>query len=585
MKLRGGDVVVRALEDEGVRFTFGIPGTHNTELYDALDRSERITPVLVTDEQCASFMADAVSRTSTGVGVANVVPGAGVTHCLSGVAEAFMDNIPLVVLTCGIRTDTGKAYQLHDIDQLALLKPITKAAWRPARPEDIYAMVRRAFALARSGTPGPVAVEIPANFYLLTHEMGELVFNEAPPQTPRASARDLEAAARILTAARAPALYVGNGARGAASLVREVAERLSAPVATTIQGKGVFPETHPLWLWSGFGAMAPPFVRGVMSRCDALLAIGCRFGEVATGSYGLEPPENLLHVDINGDVLGKNYPVRLGVASDAAEFLRGLLPLLGPARRDEGLAAEIAAGHRAVTDEWQSHPSADRVTPAAFFAALQRAARPDAIYATDSGNGTFLAMEHLRLAEPGRFIGPVDYSCMGYSVPAAIGAKFAHPDRDVVALAGDGALLMTGLELLTAASYRVAPVVCVLRDRELGQIVQFQRTSLARDTCSVLAPYRVDDFARAVNCEALSIATDKELQEVLGRAFGIARGGRPVMVDVAIDYGRKTYFTKGVVSTNLWRLPWGDRLRLLARAVGRHVGAAFADKGAPRPER
>src|SRR5512140_1056631 len=154
MKMRGSDIVVRALEDAGARFTFGIPGTHNIELYDALERSTRVVPILVTDEQCASFMADGVSRTSSSVGVVNVVPGAGVTHCLSGVAEAFMDNVPLVVLACGIRSDTGRAYQLHDIDQLALLRPITKAVLRPATGAEIYGTVSRAFELARSGSPG-----------------------------------------------------------------------------------------------------------------------------------------------------------------------------------------------------------------------------------------------------------------------------------------------------------------------------------------------------------------------------------------------------------------------------------------------
>src|SRR5512134_3460130 len=201
MRLRGSDIVVRALEDAGVRLTFGIPGTHNIELYDAIDRSERITPVLVTDEQSASFMADGVSRTSDTVGVVNVVPGAGVTHCLSGVAEAFMDNVPMVVLACGIRSDTGKAFQLHDIDQLALLRPVTKAVLRPASAEEIYPTVRRAFDIARHGTPGPVAVEIPAEFYLLTQQVSGLGYQPAEPPPPEPSASALDGAAAILNAA------------------------------------------------------------------------------------------------------------------------------------------------------------------------------------------------------------------------------------------------------------------------------------------------------------------------------------------------------------------------------------------------
>ncbi len=169
MRVRGAELVVRALEAEGVRFTFGIPGTHNTELYDALARSS-VRPVLVTSELAAAFLADGISSTTEQTGVLTVVPGAGVTHALSGIAEAFMDTVPLVVLACGIRSDTGAAYQLHAIDQLALLRPVTKAAWRVEHVDAIVPRVREAFRLARAGAPGPVAVEIPADLMLLTHD-------------------------------------------------------------------------------------------------------------------------------------------------------------------------------------------------------------------------------------------------------------------------------------------------------------------------------------------------------------------------------------------------------------------------------
>jgi acetolactate synthase-1/2/3 large subunit len=575
MKLRGSDIVVRALEDAGARYTFGIPGTHNIELYDALDRSATITPVLVTDEQSASFMADGVSRTSDIVGVVNVVPGAGVTHCLSGVAEAFMDNVPIVVLACGIRSDTGKAFQLHAIDQLALLRPVTKAAFRPESAEEIYPTVRRAFDLARSGSPGPVAVEIPAEFYLIVQQVSALSYDAPRAESSGPSAADVSAAARLLNNARHPLLYVGNGGADAGPLLVELAEKLRAPVATTIQGKGVFPETHPLWLWNGLGTSAPPFVGDTTARADALLAIGCRFSEVGTASYGFTPPANLIHVDINADVLNRNFPARVAVASDAAAFIRALIPGVTPRPASEDPSAAIAAGHQRVQDDWRRHPGVDKVTPAALFAALDRLV-PGAIYATDSGNGTFLAMEHVRLDSPRRFIGPIDYSCMGYAVPAAIGAKIANPDKDVVALAGDGALLMTGLELLTASAIGVAPLVCVLRDGQLGQIAQFQRTALDRDTCSIIAPYRVDTFAAAVNADYVLAATDADIGGAIERGLAATRAGRPVMIEVMIDYSCKTYFTRGVVETNLRRLPLGDRMRMLGRAAARRLGSAFS---------
>jgi len=571
MKTRGSRLVVRALEDEGVRFAFGIPGTHNIELYDALEGSATVEPVLVTDEQAASFLADGLARASTDVGVLNLVPGAGVTHALSGIAEAFMDNVPMVVIACGVRSDTGAAFQLHDIDQLAVLRPVTKEVLRAERAADIYPMVRRAFQVARRGTPGPVAVEIPANLLLLTHEVEEVGWAPEPDPPTDPDPDLLERAARLLGEARRPALYVGVGAAGAAAGLVRLARQLAMPVVTTIQGKGVFPEHHPLWLWNGWGAHAPAFVRQVMDRCDCLLAIGCRFSEVATGSYGMTPPPQLLHVDINPEVFNRNYHAALAIRSDAAVFVDGLLGLIHGERPSGTLVAEIAAGHRDVEERWRRRASRTRVSPSALFAALQEHCRPDAVFTTDSGNGTFLAMEHLRLDRPGCFLAPVDYSCMGYAVPAAVGAAFANPGRDVVALAGDGALLMTGLELLTAASHRAAPLVCVLRDGKLAQIAQFQHIPLNRETCTVLPDFDLEALARGVGCRYFRILRDHELEGVLPAALHVARGGTPVLVEVAVDYADTTYFTRGVVKTNFWRLPWGDRLRMLARAVGRRV--------------
>ena len=572
MRLRGSDLVARALEDAGARFAFGIPGTHNIELYDALERTSQVQAVLVTDEQSAGFMADGVSRASSSIGVVNVVPGAGVTHCLSGVAEALLDGIPMVVLAAGIRRDSGRAYQLHDIDQAALLAPVTKAVLRPERAADIYDTVRRAFDLAAAGTPGPVAVEIPAELYLLTHDVAEpSPARQAAAAVPPVPGEPLQQAARLINAARRVLIYAGNGARATGPALVELAEKLGAPVATTIQGKGVFPEQHPLWIWNGLGATVPAALRTASAGCDVMLAIGCRFAEVGTGSYGFTPPPAVIHVDINPEVFGRNVPVALGIEADALAFVQALLPLVEDRGQWGEAAEQIANGHRLVRDEWAREASADRVTPAVLFAALQRQA-PDAVYATDSGNGTFLAMEHLRLDRPGRFLAPVDFSCMGYAVPAAIGAALANPGGDVVALAGDGAFLMTGLELATAVAYRAGVVTCLLRDGELAQIAQFQRTAFAATANATVAGYDARAFAETTGAAYLACARDAHVERALAEAFAAARGGRPVIVEVAIDYSRKTHFTRGVVKTNFWRLPWPDRLRMLGRAAARHLG-------------
>ncbi|MGQ0715036.1 MAG: thiamine pyrophosphate-binding protein [Gemmatimonadaceae bacterium] len=567
----GGRLVTRALEDEGIELAFGIPGTHNIELYDALSASERVRAILVTDEQSASFMADAAWRASGRMACVNVVPGAGLTHAMSGIAEAYLDTVPMLVLGCGIRRDTGRAFQLHDVDQAAMVAPVTKAQLRPGSARELYATIRRACEVARAGAPGPVFVEVPAELYVLSHDVSESTSFVSSPIVVTADERHVREAAAVLNAAKRPLLYLGLGAAGAGKNLAALAQRLEAPVSTTYQGKGVVAESHPLFLWPGFGDAAPAFVREIASECDATLAIGCRFGEVATASYGLEPPEPLVHVDIDKGVLGRNHPAKLAIQSDAARFVEALLPHLAARPRNDQLRERISRGHEQVRQEWLRQGDTSRVPPFALLSGLQRVFGDETIFTTDSGNGTFIAMEMLRLSAPGRFLGPIDYSCMGYAVPAAIGAKLARPDAPIVALAGDGAFLMTGLELLTASSENAGVVVVVLRDRELAQIAQFQHTAMNRKTASVLADYDVASICRGVGVDCLDMRSAADVDRVLDRARDISSSGRPVAIDCAIDYSRKTFFTAGVVKTNFGRLPWRDRLRYATRALVRRV--------------
>ncbi len=561
--MTGAELVLRALEDEGIRLAFGIPGTHNIELYDVLAESEKVRAVLVTDEQSASFMADAAWRASGVMACVNVVPGAGLTHAMSGIAEAFLDCIPMLVLGCGIRRDSGMAYQLHDVDQQAIAAPVTKGTFRPKSGEEIYSTIRSACALAREGRPGPVFVEIPANFYLFKFDVGPALQPAGPTESRTDVAGELiDRAASILTRAKRPLIYAGLGAAKGRNDLIALAERLEAPVATTFQGKGVFPESHPLALWPGYGAAAPPFARKVAAGCDVTLAIGCRFGEVATGSYGAPPVGPLIHVDIDPDAAGRNYRAELPVVADAGAFLRALLPRLPSRKPDSGLREIIRSGRE---EALAVQPSQSGVSPGLLLRSLQARFGRDAIFTADSGNGTFLAVENLVLDQPGKFLAPVDYSCMGYSVPAAIGAKLAAPDNPVIALAGDGAFLMTGLELLTASALNVPAAFFVLRDRELAQIAQFQSVAFGRKSESELPDYDLATLCKGVGVECLHLHGDSEIDSVLAKIDG----KRPIVVDVAIDYSRKTFFTRGVVKTNLGRLPWRDRIRFVTRALVR----------------
>ncbi len=568
----GAAIVAAALESAGITHAFGIPGTHNIELYDALERSS-VTPVLITDEQSAGFLADGMARSGGPMACANVVPGAGVTHGLSGVAEAFMDGVPLLLLTCGIRSDSRFKYQLHDVDQLAVLRPLVKGAWKPERGEDIAPAILEATRLARSGCPGPVAVEIPANLYLLsqTYDPERVKGLLGPPPAPPAPDPEaVKAVAAMIAASDQLLFHVGLGAAEAADEVLALAERTGAMVSSTFSGKGVFPESHPQWLWPGFGLACPTPLRDLAEEADAILIVGARMGEVSTASYGLALPEASAQVDIDLAVPGANFPVAHAITADAKAFLRALLEALPSTRAmPHSMKDALAEAHAKVRRE-QAEPSVARVGPGALFQSLQRRF-PDAIFTSDSGNGTFLAMEHLRLDGPRRFLAPTDYSCMGYCLPAALGAKLAHPDRPVVGLAGDGALLMTGLELLTARQVGAPVLLAVLRDRELGQIASFQRTLTNAAPCSVLPDYDLAALAAVSGTGCRSVDSDGDLEAALDWAEAELKSGRAAVLDVAIDYSRKTYFTRGVVKANFGRLPWGERLRMVGRAVARRI--------------
>ncbi len=574
MKKTGAWLAVYALEQIGVRYTFGIPGVHNTELYDELSQSERITPILVTHEQCASFMADAISRTTDTIGCCAIVPAAGMTHAMSGIGEAYLDGIPLLVISGGIRRDSGRHYQLHDIDQQRVLDGITKAAFLVKRHDEVIPTIYKAFEIATSGEPGPVFVELSGDVQLFTGEVDDLPVYRRQ-WTPPEPGPGINHAARLIAAAKKPGIYLGWGAREATDRAIELAELLGAPVSTTLQGLSVFPANHPLHTGMGFGPSAVPAARKAFDGCDCLIAVGLRFAELATGSYGMPIPENLIHIDINPEVFNKNYPARVAIEADAEQALEALLGALkteiGTSRDSTELQAMIRREKEAFMRSWTERINAERVTPGIFFRELRSRLADDAYVVVDDGNHTFLTAELFPVHRSKHLISPTDFNCMGYCVPATIGVKLTHPDNQVAAIVGDGAFLMTGLEIVTASRLGLGAVFCVFNDGELAQISQFQQIPLNRKTCTVLGEVNLEGVAMATGAAYLKMNNDHEIAPIIGRALEVAREGRPVIVDIRIDYSRKSEFTQGVVKVNLGRFPFSQKLRFIGRAIKRHL--------------
>lgn len=573
MRKTAARLAVQALEQLGVRFTFGIPGVHNIELYDELDRSESIQPVLVTHEMAAAFMADAISRTTDSIGTLAVVPAAGLTHAMSGIGEAFLDGVPMLVVSGGVRTDLGKTYQLHEIDQQKLVEAVTKAQYKVTGYDRVMPTLYEAWRIATSSVPGPVYVELPANLQLLAGDPGRLPEPPANPPPLEPPAEEVARAAELLGAARRPGLFVGWGAVDATGQLIELADRLGAPVATTLQGLSAFPGNHPLHVGMSFGRHAVPAAENAFADCDCLLAVGTRFSEIPTGSYGLEVPENLIHVDIDEAVFSANYPAKVALRGDAGTTLAALLEALPPREtaKNTALEEQIARDKQAYRREWHAHDSGDRVNPGRFFTALRDALDDDALVVADDGNHTFLVAELMPIHCPRGFISPSDFNAMAYCVPAVNACKLAHPARQVVGIVGDGAFLMSGMETLTARALGLGAVYFVFNDGELSQIAQAQDIPYNRKVCTVLTNPDFQAFAASCGAEYISIAGNDDIDAGITGALAAGDRDKPVIVDVRIDYSKPTRFTKGVVKTNLGRFGTRDKLRIVGRALTRKI--------------
>ncbi|MDP6873994.1 MAG: thiamine pyrophosphate-binding protein [Alphaproteobacteria bacterium] len=580
MRKSGAELVRHALEQLGVRFTFGIPGVHNTEIYDELNSSKSITPILVTHEGGGAFMADAVSRTSPSIGAMVIVPGAGASHAASGIAEAFLDGIPMLVICGGIDRATDKSYQLHEMDQHAFVSALTKRTFLVESYETVIPTLYEAFDIARGGEPGPVFVEIPVNIQRFKGEVAAMPAYQPPAAPAAPDPEAIRRAVALLRQAARPALFVGWGAKGAAAELIQLAELMDAPVATTLQGLGVFPGDHPLHTGLAFGASAVPAGQNAFADCDLMLAIGAKFSELGTGFFfSAEVPENLIHVDINPDVFNKNYPAAEAIAGDAQVVTGALLRALGNdggvanrARRDGMLQAAIATDKAAYRQEWRRHDSKGRVNPEQFFSALRGTMAAQSIFVVDDGNHTFLTAELLPIHGQDHFIGPTDFNCMGYAVPAAIGAKLANPGADVAAIVGDGCFTMTCMEILTASRNNLGLVFYVFNDGELSQIAQAQQLVYNRTPCTGLEGLNLAGVALATGAQYLTLDGADDEATVMAEARRLAaEAGQPVIVDVAIDYSRKSAYTKGAARTNAKRLPMRETLRFIGRIVTRKV--------------
>ncbi|MGZ4531913.1 MAG: 5-guanidino-2-oxopentanoate decarboxylase [Mycobacteriaceae bacterium] len=511
--MTGGEVLARSLAAHGTDIVFGIPGNHNLGIYLHL-RASNIRHVLARHEQGCGYAADGYARVSGRPGVALVTAGPAVLNSLAAVGQAYSDSVPLLLISPGmpLRHPYRGNGHLHETkNQHAAVDAVASVSVRVTSVAEISDAVSQAFVDMTSGRPRPVHLEVPID--VLDEVADVVVGRPVPVARPVAPEGELRRAAVMLAESVRPGIVVGGGARFAAPQVRRLAERLGAAVVTSTNGKGTLPEDHPLAL--GAGAHLPAVAEWARSR-DVLLAIGTDLGssDLWNGPWQLDG--SLVRIDIDPRQIVINARPDVALVSDATLALESLLDVLG-----EGTAGVASADDAAV---WTSRVRAEAAAEGALWRreiqAIAEVLEPDAIVAGDSAAVCYYGLRaNLPLHRPGSFLYPTGYGTLGYGLPAAIGAKVAAPDRQVVAVLGDGGVMFTVAELASAAAEGLAIPVIVVDNGGYGQI----RTNMHRRGYS---PLGVDisspDFAalgRALGCYGVTIDNSEHLGQELAKAL------------------------------------------------------------------
>ncbi len=547
MKGSAADILVKYLEQEGVEYLFGVPGGHLLPLYDAIHRSGHIKPVLTKHEGGAAFMACGYALTSGKIGVCCGTVGPGATNLLTGVASAYVDSIPMLVLTAQVGTASIGKGALQEaagvgrtISQVGIFQPTTKMTVMEVRGSSLPETLRRALRVAQAGRPGPVHIDLPADVQAAAIEEGiQPVSAYRPVASPQPDLAQVQMAADLLLGASRPAILVGHGVLSPlwdGSLLVSLAEQLQLPVATTLRAKGAFPEDHPLAIGCVglYGSDAAN--RYMRSGTDVLLSLGASMHEFTTHVWDPEfqPRRALIQVDSDPTEIGKNYPARLGLVSDACAFLSALpQALAGRTRRGEDMASLKR------DTEYFAEPAmrSDAVPPKPqrLMAELRRVLPKDATVLVDVGNMTTWAERCLPAFPEGRFIALTGLAAMGSATAACIGAKLGRPDKPAICICGDGDFMMTGMEVATAASHGISVVWVIGKNSRLAMIHDIQSLSYeGRHPASTFRDVNFVDLASSLGATGYRAERPADIAEAVAEALRVEG---PAVVEVPIDAG------------------------------------------------
>lgn len=567
--LTGAQALVDALLVEGADCVFGIPGAQENELWDTM-KARGLGYLLVTHEFSAACMADGYARATGRPGVLCVVPGPGLTNSLTGLGEALLDSVPVVCVVGDVaRGDHYHPFQVHEIAPCPLLQAVTKTALIVKHVGEIPCAIRQAFVLAQSGEPGPVAVVVPYNLFIETHQFDSPPL--AAPLPPFDDGAFQRAVALLSDRKLRVGIYAGLGCMDAAPELVCTAELLQAPVSTTISGKGVVPENHPLAVGWGYGPQGTRTAEKVFKDVDVVLAIGVRYSEVATAFYAIPEHRHVIHVDINPHHLGRVVKTEVCVHADARVFLASLLAEADCVRRppDGRLVARIAELKREECCTNAEVHGKCGVDPMLFVRALRRCTPADALVFVDVTSTEHFAAEAFTTLLPRTYFNPADNQAMGWSIPASLGAQRACPGRLTVTITGDGCFLMTAMEISTAARECLPVKFFVLDDQAYHLMQVLQQPAFLRTTATILARLDYAALAKGFGVAYHEIACNAGLDE--GLRIALCQPG-PVLTRVVADYGdRPIRWVKAAKDRFVDGLSFGQKARFLARVGVRSV--------------
>ncbi|MBW2296265.1 MAG: biosynthetic-type acetolactate synthase large subunit [Deltaproteobacteria bacterium] len=540
MEMTGGQILMQALVDEAVDVIFGFPGGAVIEVYDELVKTD-IEHILVRHEQGAVHAADGYARASGKVGVCLVTSGPGATNTVTGIASAYSDSIPLVVITGQVPTQLIGNDAFQEVDIVGITRPCTKHNYLINDVADIGRVIREAFYLARTGRPGPVLVDIPKNLVSAKTKYKPVTQVHMKSYNPTYSPnmKQLKKVAKLVKEARKPVIFAGGGIilSGASEVLTAFARKTHIPVTASLMGLGGFPGSDPLWL--GMIGMHGTY-RANMSAsfCDLMIGIGVRFDDRVTGKTdAFAEQAEIVHIDIDPTSIRKNIAVNIPIVGDCKQSLASLNELV--ADQDSDTLLNRKKEWLDQIDEWKktnplAYDQKDIIKPQFVVEKLFELTKGEAIVTTEVGQNQMWAAQYYHFDRPNNFITSGGLGCMGFGLPAAIGAQIANPDRTVVDIAGDGSIQMNIQEMATAVQYKLPVKIVILNNGFLGMVRQWQELFYGKRyaaTCMDCAPDFVK-LAEAYGAVGLRAKKPTEVEQVLSE--GLATPG-PVIMDFAVE--------------------------------------------------